>query len=199
MIRERDRIRLPQVPWFKKWHRDRNDSPISGQQNKATHTHTHTHTPDSATQSLREVNFDVRKYICAMNMSLNAVLRRHVRIHDRGHRQTLHVGTRYCHDIFMCHKYHGKHTSKQCNLDRLKSGSKRDTNEMPTCAVPVHAPQTNALWWGGGGGYNQGSFVYFAKLLDYFLRSNKSNINQIGESSYEKNEGPLGKKIVRNQ
>ena len=34
----------------------------------------------------------------------------------------------------MCHKYHVKHTSKQCNLDRLKSGSKRDTNETPTCA-----------------------------------------------------------------
>jgi len=30
------------------------------------------------------------------------------------------------------------------NLDRLKSGLKRDTNEKPTCAVPMHAPQTNA-------------------------------------------------------
>jgi len=60
--------------------------------------------------------------------------------------QTLYVVTRYCHHIFMCRKYHIKHISKQCNLDRLKSGSKRDTNETPTCAVPVHAPQTNALW-----------------------------------------------------
>ena len=34
----------------------------------------------------------------------------------------------------MCHKYHVKHIAKQCNLDRLKSGLKRDTNEMPTCA-----------------------------------------------------------------
>jgi len=40
----------------------------------------------------------------------------------------------------------------QCNLDCLKSGSKRDTNETLTCAVPVHAPQTNALWWGEEGG-----------------------------------------------
>jgi len=46
--------------------------------------------------------------------------------------QTLYVGTRYCHHIFVCHKYHVKHTSKQCNLNRLKSGSKRDTNETPT-------------------------------------------------------------------
>ena len=28
----------------------------------------------------------------------------------------LYVGTRYCHHIFMCHKYHVKHTLKQCNL-----------------------------------------------------------------------------------
>ena len=57
------------------------------------------------------------------------------------------MGTRCCHHIFMCHKYHVKHISKQCNLDRLKSGSKRDTSETPTCAVPMHAPcppwQTN--------------------------------------------------------
>jgi len=52
----------------------------------------------------------------------------------------------------MCHKYHVKHTSKHGNLDRLKSGSKRDTNETPICAVPMHAPQTNALWWGEMGG-----------------------------------------------
>jgi len=29
---------------------------------------------------------------------------------------------------------------------------KRDTNEMPTWAVPMHAPQTNTLWWGEEGG-----------------------------------------------
>jgi len=54
----------------------------------------------------------------------------------------------------MCHcdKYDVKHASKQCNLDRLKSGSKRDTNETPTCAVPVYAPQPNALWRGEEGG-----------------------------------------------
>jgi len=33
----------------------------------------------------------------------------------------------------MCHKYHVKHILKQCNLDRSKSGLKRDTNEIPTC------------------------------------------------------------------
>jgi len=37
--------------------------------------------------------------------------------------------------------------------------------QRPTCAVPMHAPQTNALSSRrrGGGGYKQGSFVYFAK------------------------------------
>jgi len=39
-----------------------------------------------------------------------------------------HYRCRYCHHTFLCHKYHIKHTSKQCNLDRLKSGSKMDTN-----------------------------------------------------------------------
>jgi len=58
---------------------------------------------------------------------------------------TLHMGTRHHHQIFMCHKYHVKYTLKQCNLDCLKSGSKRDTNETPSCEVPVHAPQTNTL------------------------------------------------------
>jgi len=48
--------------------------------------------------------------------------------------------------FFVCHKYHIKHISKQCNLDCLKSGLKRDTNEIPTCAVPMYDPQTNALW-----------------------------------------------------
>ena len=45
---------------------------------------------------------------------------------------------------FWCHKYHVKCTSKQCNLNRLKSGSKKDTNETSTCVVPAHASQTNA-------------------------------------------------------
>ena len=56
------------------------------------------------------------------------------------------TGGVYRHHTFMCHKYHVNHTSKQCNLDCLKSESRRDTNETPTYAVPVHAPQTNALW-----------------------------------------------------
>ena len=56
-----------------------------------------------------------------------------------------HCQCRYCHHTFMRYKHHVKNTSKQCCLDRLKNGSKRDTNETSTCAVPAHAPQTNAL------------------------------------------------------
>ena len=48
--------------------------------------------------------------------------------------------------IRVYHKHHVKHTSKPWNLDHLKSESERDTIETPTCAVPVHAPQTNARW-----------------------------------------------------
>ena len=44
----------------------------------------------------------------------------------------------------------------------LKSGSKRDTNETPTCAC-VCTPHRRTPFVRGGGGYNQGSFVYFAK------------------------------------
>jgi len=40
---------------------------------------------------------------------------------------------------------------------------KRDTNEMPTCVVPMHAPTNERSLVRGGEGYNQGSFVYFAK------------------------------------
>jgi len=51
---------------------------------------------------------------------------------------------------YMCHKYHIKHTCKECNLDGLKSGSQKDTNdsETSTCAVPAHALQTNTLLGG---------------------------------------------------
>jgi len=88
----------------------------------------------------------------------------------------------------MCHKYHGKQTSNQCNLDCLKSGSKRDTNKTPTCQCGASARPTDewfdwccfyyflrnslvdlleALFARSLGrwreGYNQGSFVYFAK------------------------------------
>jgi len=44
----------------------------------------------------------------------------------------------------MCHKYDVKHTSKQYNLHSLQSGSKKDTNKTPTCAVPVHAMLSHA-------------------------------------------------------
>jgi len=49
-----------------------------------------------------------------------------------------------------CHKHDVRHSPKQCKLDRLKSESKGATNETPTCAVPVHAPQSNAFWRGMG-------------------------------------------------
>ena len=71
----------------------------------------------------------------------------------------LYVGTRYCHHIFMCHKYDVKHTSKQCNLDRLKSEHQRDANLCGAYARPTDERSLVR----GGGGYNQGSFVYFAK------------------------------------
>jgi len=61
----------------------------------------------------------------------------------------------------MCHKYHVKHISKQCNLDRLKSRSKRDTNGRQPVQC-LCTPNERSLVRGGEG-YNQGSFVYFAK------------------------------------
>ena len=66
-----------------------------------------------------------------------------------------HCRCRYRHHTFMCRTYHIKHTSKQCNLDRLKSGSKRDTR-----------PSDERSLVRSGGRYNQGSFakvVHFAK------------------------------------
>jgi len=36
-------------------------------------------------------------------------------------------------------------------LDRLKSKSKGAANQVPTCAVPMHAPQTSSLWREVGG------------------------------------------------
>ena len=35
-------------------------------------------------------------------------------------------------------------------LDCLKMNSRGATNESPTCAVPMHAPQTSPLWQGVG-------------------------------------------------
>jgi len=35
---------------------------------------------------------------------------------------------------------------KERKLDRLKKESKGATNKVPTCAVPMHAPQTSSLW-----------------------------------------------------
>jgi len=86
----------------------------------------------------------------------------------------------------MCHKYHVKHILKQCKLDRLKSGSKRDTNETPTCAVPMHAPQTNALWWGEEEGttkallYTLPRCVVTADWLIHLSYSGATKISQCG-------------------
>jgi len=35
---------------------------------------------------------------------------------------------------------------KERKLDRLKMNSMGATNEAPTCAVPMHAPQTSSPW-----------------------------------------------------
>ena len=74
----------------------------------------------------------------------------------------LYVGTRYCHHIFMCHKFHVKHTLKQCNLNRLKSGSKRGTNDTPTC-VCLNTPHRRTLFGEGRRGVQPRFCVYFAK------------------------------------
>ena len=39
---------------------------------------------------------------------------------------------------------------KERKLDRLKMNSKGATKEAPTCAVPMHAPQTSTFGEGWG-------------------------------------------------
>jgi len=69
----------------------------------------------------------------------------------------------YSDQTFMCHKYHVKHTSKQRNLDRLKSGLKRENQrDANLCGACARSTDERSLVRGGGG-YNQGSFVYLAK------------------------------------
>ena len=41
-------------------------------------------------------------------------------------------------------------SQKERKLDRLKMNSKGATNEAPTCAVLMHAPQTSSRWQGVG-------------------------------------------------
>jgi len=60
------------------------------------------------------------------------------------------VSSGYLYHTFIHHKYHVEHTPKRRKLDRLKSESRSVTNETPTCVVPLHAPQTNALCWAWG-------------------------------------------------
>jgi len=57
--------------------------------------------------------------------------------------------------------YHVKHTSRQCNLfeEWIKTGHQRDTNLCGACARLTDERSLVR----GGGGYNRGSFVYFAK------------------------------------
>jgi len=65
--------------------------------------------------------------------------------------------------ILLCVTNITSNISKQCNLDRLKSrlkkGHQRDANLCGACACPTDEHSLVR----GGGGYNQGSFVYFAK------------------------------------
>jgi len=64
----------------------------------------------------------------------------------------------------MCHKYHVKRTSEQCNLDRLKSqwigkGYQRDANLCGACARPADERSESLVRGGGGSRYNQGFCV----------------------------------------
>ena len=62
-----------------------------------------------------------------------------------------HIPRGYSHDISSCHKYQPRIMSRVGRkLDHLKRESKGATNEAPTCAVPMHAPQTGAPWQGVG-------------------------------------------------
>jgi len=49
----------------------------------------------------------------------------------------------YIHEIMIMSR-------RERKLDRVKMNSKGATNEALTCAVPMHAPQTNSLWQGVG-------------------------------------------------
>jgi len=73
------------------------------------------------------------------------------------------------HDTFTCHKYHGKHTSKYCELERLSSDSK-GARRQPGYSVPVHAPQTPVgTLFGEGWGKVQFSPVQFEGTVNFFF------------------------------
>jgi len=57
---------------------------------------------------------------------------------------------------FICHEHHIKQTCKQCDLDRL---NQRDANLCNACTHPTDERSVMR----GGGRYNQGSYVHFAK------------------------------------
>ena len=48
--------------------------------------------------------------------------------------------------------YHvpGMRSRRESKLDSMKSKSKGTTNKAPTCAMPMHAPQTSSSWRGMG-------------------------------------------------
>jgi len=88
-----------------------------------------------------------------------------------GNVHTFHVNT----VIIFLHVTNTRMMSRgEGKLDRLKRESKGAANEAPTCAVPMHAPQTTFLWERVGGvpaeqrvcsgvlkegtGYNQGCY-----------------------------------------
>jgi len=115
------------------------------------------------------------KWVPSSNLNMSQMTRQAYMqpIRPRPFKQDGYGGVPGCwacrHRTFMCHKYHVKHTSKQCNIDRLKSGSKRDTNETPTCAVPMHVPQTNTLWWGEEGGTTKALLYTWPKRVGSFF------------------------------
>jgi len=91
---------------------------------------------------------------------------------------------RHCYHAFIPHQHHVKHTPKPYNPDRLKSGSRRDTNETPTCAVPAHAPQTNALWWGKEGGTTR-ALLYTSRLVYFYSKAKGRKSKQLAPIQWQ--------------
>jgi len=67
----------------------------------------------------------------------------------------------YCHHTLICHKCHVKHTSNQCRPleEWIAKGHQRDANLCGACTRPTDERSLVRE----EEGYNQGSFVYFAK------------------------------------
>jgi len=61
-----------------------------------------------------------------------------------------HCWGKYRHHTIMCHKYHVKHTAKQCHLDRLKSECKRKVmrRQPVRCLCMPHRRTLFGEGWG---------------------------------------------------